>query len=79
MIVTVMVSFAFNAHAGEMQRRAGTPMMERAVGMRLARFNLDAHHPPAHHPEHGLGEQQQHGGELDGPRSHRRRESLGTR
>jgi hypothetical protein len=79
MIVTVMVSFAFNAHAGDMQRRAGTSMMKRAVGMRLARFELDAKHLPADHPEHGLGEQQQHGGELDGPRSHRRRESLAAR
>lgn len=71
MVATVMVMGVRVSHAGDPPCGVRASMIVIAVGVRLARFDLDAQHLPARHAEHGLGEQQQHGGELDGPRSHR--------
>lgn len=70
-MVVMVVIVPLTSQAVDVQRRARALMVEPVMGVRLARFEFDAQHLPAHHAEHGLGEQQQHGGELDGPRSHR--------
>ena len=71
MVATVMVMGVHVSRAWDAERGGRASMIVIAVGVRLARFDLDAEHLPARHAEHGLGEQQHHGGELDGPRSHR--------
>ena len=78
MVVTVMVIDVSVSHVGNALHHARASMLEPAVGVRLARVNLDAQHLPPRHAEHGLGEQQQHGGELDGPGSHRKKGSVGA-